>query len=106
MRFIFLLLLITPVLLFLNTGFLGVPFWRMFQTIAFSLVFSSILVWPQVKKYAFLASGFFIVIMVAFFIAGQIESAELLGSSSFGILILVLISYLPQFIKKGYVEKI
>lgn len=97
---------VLPVLLFLNTGFSDSSFWRMAQTTAFSLIFSFILVWPQFKKYILLASGLFIVIMSALFVSGRIENAELFGSSGFGLVLLLLISYVPQLIKKGYIENI
>ena len=105
-KFVFLLLVILPVLFFLNTGFLDTSFWKIAQTIAFSLIFSFILVWPKVRKYIFLTSGFFIVVMSTLFVAGRMTEAELFGSTGFGLVVLVLIGYLPQFIKKGYVEKI
>lgn len=105
-KFLLILGLVSPVLFFLNTGFSDSSFWRMAQTTALSLIFSFIFVWPYTKKYISFATGLFIVIMSALFVAGRIESAELFGSSSFGLIMLILISYLPQLIKKGYVEKI
>lgn len=106
MKFILILLIVLPVLFFLNTGFSDSSWLVRVQTIAFALVFSMILVWPQIRKFILWTAGFLIMAMAALFITGRIENAELFGSSGFGLVILILIAYLPQFIKKGYVEKI
>jgi len=44
--------------------------------------------------------------MAVFFISGQSGWAEIFGSSGFGLVLLLLISYVPQLIKKGYIEHI
>ncbi|HCB22823.1 hypothetical protein A3H81_01560 [Candidatus Daviesbacteria bacterium RIFCSPLOWO2_02_FULL_38_18] len=95
-----------PVLFFLNTGFSTDLLWKTFQTIVFSVLFSLSLVWPVLKKYFLILSGLLLIFMAVFFISGQSGWAEIFGSSGFGLVLLLLISYVPQLIKKGYIEHI
>lgn len=60
----------------------------------------------RVRKYLFILAGILLITMAVFFILGELAWAERFGSSGFGLVLLLLISYVPQFIKKGYVEKI
>lgn len=102
-----------PVLFFLNTGFdSGTP-WKTFQTIGFSLVFSLSLIWPNTRRYFLILAGILIISIPMIFMCeardfcfGQPVWSEVLGSSGFGLVSLLLISYVPQLIKKGYIENI
>lgn len=97
---------ILPVLFFLNTGFTTDPQWKTFQTFGFSAVFSLSQVWPTLRKYFLILSGFLLIFMAILFILGETGWAEFFGSSGLGLVLLLLISYVPQFIKKGYIENI
>lgn len=105
-KFLLILVFIFPVLLFLNTGFNANPKVILFQTIAFSILFCLSLIWSFLKKYFLFLSGLLLIIMSALSIFGKLAIAELFGSSGYGLLLLLLIAYLPQVIKKGYIEKI
>ncbi len=105
-KFLLILIFVLPVLFFLNTGFSNDSLWKTSQTIVFSVLFSLSLIWSFSRKYILILSGLLLIFMAVFFISGQSRWAEIFGSSGFGLVILVLISLLPQFIKKGYVEKI
>lgn len=95
-----------PVLFFLNTGFSNDPLWKTFQTIGFSFVFAASLVWSTTRLYFLILSGVLLTFMFVVFILGELSWAEIFGSSSFGLVLLLLISYVPQLIKKGYIENI
>lgn len=60
----------------------------------------------KLRKYFLILSGLLLILMAVFFIFGQREWAERFGSNAFGLVLLLLISYVPQFIKKGYIENI
>lgn len=106
LKFLLILALAAPVLFFFNTGFSNDSAWKTSQTIGFSIAFSLSLIWPFSRKYFLILSAVLLVIMVVVFIFGQAGWAEIFGSSSFGLAVLILIIYLPQIIKKGYVEKL
>lgn len=76
------------------------------QSIIFTLILSSAIIWPFIRKYFFLVSLVLIIGMAFLFIIGVIEWADNLGSTSIGIIILLLLSHLPVFVKQGYIEKI
>lgn len=99
------LVLVLPVLFFLNTGFSTDVIWKTFQTIGFSAVFSLSLVWPISRRYFLILSGLLFIFMASFFIFGRKEWAEILGSTAFGLVTLWLISVLPQIVKRGYVHE-
>lgn len=100
------LIFVLPVLFFLNTGFSADSQWKIFQTIGFSMAFSTSLIWPFFKKYLLILSVVLLIIMSVLFIFGELLWAETFGSTVFGLTLLLIISYIPQFVKKGYIERI
>lgn len=105
-RFLLIFAAAFPVLFFLNTGFSADASWKTSQTIGFSAAFSISLVWSVLRKYFLILSAALLVIMAVVFIFGQTGLAEIFGSSGFGLVLLLLISYVPQLFKKGYIENI
>lgn len=98
-----------PVLFYLNVGNAGLfndSIWRMFQTITFWVVFSLSLIRPSLRKYFFIVSGCLIALMSIFFIFGYIDWSDYFGSSGYGLVVILLVSYLPQLLKLGYIKKI
>ncbi len=64
------------------------------------------MVYPYAKRYVFLLSVILIIVMIPFFVFNLMNKADMLGSTGIGFILLLLISYLPQLIRKGYVEKL
>lgn len=58
------------------------------------------------RRYIFILAGILLILMSLAFVVGEMSWAERFGSSGFGLVLLLLISYVPQFVKKGYVEKL
>lgn len=97
---------VLPVLFFLNTGFSLDSPWKTLQTIGFSAAFGTSLGWPVLRKYFLILSAILLIMMSVLFIFGELLWAEVFGSSSIGLVLLLLISYVPQFFKKGYIESV
>lgn len=95
-----------PVMLFLNTGFLIDPYWKIIQSFIFALIFTIVFIWPQLRKTFFWISLLLTLIMAFFYIIGSIEWAEMAGSTGFGFILINLVSYLPQITKLGYIRKL
>lgn len=106
LKFLLIFSLVAPVLFFFNTGFSNDSAWKTFQTIGFSFVFAASLVWSTTRLYFLILSGVLLIFMSVVFILGELSWAEIFGSSSFGLVLMLLISYVPQFLKKGYIENI
>lgn len=60
---------------------------------------------PQYRKYLYLCSFFLLGFMIIFYLFWQLVWADRLGSTGFGILLIIIFTYLPQLFKKGYIEK-
>lgn len=60
----------------------------------------------RVRKYLFILAGILLILMSLAFVVGKLQWAEKFGSWGFGLILLLLLSLAPQFIKKGYVEKL
>lgn len=106
LKFLIISFATTPILFFVHTGFMTDSLVKNLQVILFAGTFSFAIVWPVYRKYILLISLFLIIGMVFFFTLDMIYWADVLGSTSIGLVVLVLLSYLPQFVKKGYIENL
>lgn len=105
-RLLAIFVLVLPIVMFFHTGFLTDSLIKNIQTVIFSFVFGLIIIWPEFKKYILLISVILIVGIVPLFAMNIIILADIFGSTGVGFVLLSMISYLPQFIKRGYVEKL
>ena len=97
--------LVLPIVFFLHTGFLTDSPVKNLQAVFFAAAFALLIVWPIYKKYVFLISAILLIGMAPFFMFNIMAWADILGSTGIGLILLLLISYMPQLVKKGYVEK-
>ncbi len=105
-QFILLFLILLPVISFINTNLL-INFWaKMSQDLIFSVCLSSSIFFPGLKKYYLILAAILIVLMVGSFMFKVVAISDLLGSTAIGIVTVILISYVPQLVKKGYIENI
>ncbi|MDP3973620.1 MAG: hypothetical protein Q8P92_02180 [Candidatus Daviesbacteria bacterium] len=73
------------------------------------LIFSASLVISSVrfyKHYLLIISLTLLFLMVIFYLFWQIPTADWLGSVGIGMFTIYIIGYLPELIRKGYVEKL
>lgn len=105
-KFILIGLIVAPLITFLNTGFANVASLIWIQTAFFIIIFASVLTFPQMRSHYWKAALLLLIIMVAFYIFQNINLANIAGSSSVGIIFILLLSYLPQLVKLGYIKKI
>lgn len=106
LKFLIIFMSILPFIFFLHTGFGTDSLIKNLQAIIFSTIFAFVIVWPIFKKYIFILSAVLLLGMTAFSIFNIMDWADILGSSGVGLVLLLLLSYLPQVIKKGYVENL
>lgn len=100
------LLLIFPVMFFLNSGFSLDLNWKVVQAVIFTIIFTVIIIWPQVKKFVFYLSLVLIIFMAIFYTLRLIELADITGSTGIGLIMINLVAYLPQLVKLGYIKKL
>lgn len=110
-KFSIVLFLVFPVLIFTQTGLLTDSLEKILQTLFLALAFSLSIIWSILRRYILLSSLLLIIIMAALFIAANetnnlISLADLSGSTGVGLIILMLLTYLPELIKKGQIDKL
>lgn len=59
----------------------------------------------RLRKIVLVISLFFIGLMIFTYLIGLLEISNMIGSWGFGIFTVVVATYLPQLIKKGFIEK-
>lgn len=64
------------------------------------LVFS-----PSLRKHLLKVIFIFFLIMIIFYLIGNLDLPNWFASLAFGSLIFVLFSYLPEIVKQGYISK-
>lgn len=105
LKFIIISIFSLPILLFAHTGPLIDSPIKNLQVILFSAVLGCSVVWPDFRKYIWPASICLIILMAILFILDLIYWADILGSTGIGLIIINLLSYLPQLVKLGYIKK-
>ena len=93
------------VFFFLNTGFYEEPLWLVFQAVFFALVVVFMFLKKVRRIWLIYSALVFFIGMVVSILFESVFVAEILGSTGFGLVIILLISYLPHFIKDGYLER-
>lgn len=106
LKFLIIFTFSLPILFFVHTGFLTDSPVKNLQVIFFALSLGFAIVWPIYRKYTLLTSFFLIIGMAAFYIFDLMYWADVFGSTSMGLVVLILLSYLPQLIKKGFIERL
>ena len=71
-----------------------------FASVLIICIFSS-----AARKYMIAASFFMLSLMIITYLLQMLEVSNWIGSLGFGVLTITLFSYLPELIKKGYIEK-
>ena len=97
---------IFPMMVFLNTGLLIDPYWKVIQAGFFTLVITAAIIWPGLKKNIFWLGLILVIIMAFLYIASFIDVADMIGSTGVGLIMINLLSYLPQLVKLGYIKKL
>lgn len=106
LKFIIISIFALPILFFVHTGFLTDSPIKNLQVILFTAVLGCSIVWSVFRKYILLISLCLIILMAILFILDLIYWADILGSTGIGLIIINLLSYLPQLIKLGYIKKL
>ncbi len=79
---------------------------KYFQSIIFSATLTVSIFHPTSRLKLLYLALIFLVGMTGFYLINQLALSNSLASIGIGILFLVLITYIPQIVKKGEVEKL
>lgn len=61
---------------------------------------------PKLRLKLLILAFFLMFIMMIFYLAGRLAFSNFSGSTGIGILTIVLLSYLPEIVKKGSIENL
>lgn len=61
---------------------------------------------PKARKFSLGLAFGMLGLMVLFYLSDNLNRANTVGSFGFALLLIVILSLLPQLIKKGYIERI
>lgn len=75
-----------------------------FQSLAFSAVLVISFFKPNLRRKLIYAASFLVSVAAGFYLINRLDLSNSFASIGIGMLLLILISYLPQLVKKGYVE--
>lgn len=104
-KFLLISIAVLPPLFFLNTGFGRIFSFEGYQTIAFAFALGSFLVWPALRRYGLYASLILIILMVAAQITGFLNLSNIAGSTAFGLVLMLILGGLGEFIAKAHIAK-
>lgn len=60
---------------------------------------------PNFRKKLLLISFTLLLLMVLFYLLNNLAWANLIGAGGFGMLVLVIFTYIPELIKRGHIER-
>lgn len=94
-----------PIFIYLESGFAINSFFDILKPLIFSasLIISINTIF---RRFLLMISLIFLSFMVVFYIFWKMDFSNWLGSVGFGMLIIYVLGYLPEIIKKGFVEKL
>lgn len=104
-KFIIILFILTIFFNFLEYGFSWEGADKFIYSIALAVMAGVNFFIPYSRRYFLLAAYALLAIMVIFYLINQLPLSEAVGSFGFAILLIVMVSYLPTLIKKGYLER-
>lgn len=93
------------VIYYFGGGFSSNPS-RVIEAVIFVMVFSIFLYLKHIRIYSFLGIVFTFILMVIFYVIKDLQLATLFGDIGFGSLILIILIYVPNLIKNGYLEDV
>ena len=91
--------------IYLDDGFDIQAIKQIIQPLFFAFAFTSSVLFANLRRYLLVSSCSLLAILILFYLLQMLEIADWIGRMGFGILFITIFSYLPQFIKRGYIEK-
>lgn len=76
------------------------------QSIIFAISAGMAIFYPRLRSKLIYASVAILIVMVVFYLSGNIKLANSIGSLGFGILTITIATYIPAIFKNGYLEKL
>lgn len=75
------------------------------QPLFFAASLAICIIRPHFRKIILIASVILLAVMIFTYLFNQINIANWIGSLGFGMLFIILATYLPELLRRGYIEK-
>lgn len=89
----------------LNVNLLEIALFKFVQPVIFAVVTTVCIFYTSLRRYVLIISSILLILMIITYLINKLDLSNWMGSMGFGILTIVVFSYVPQLLKKGYVEK-
>ena len=79
---------------------------QFFVPMVFAINFCFSIFYHKIRRYLISISFGFLILMIIFYLAGQLNLSNWFGSLGFGSIIMIIASYLPELVTLGCIKKI
>lgn len=91
---------------FLEYGLVWDRYYKFLYPIGLAIFFTLNLSIPKFRKFSLILSFSMLLLMIMLYLFGELNLSNIVGSAGIAALLIVLVNYLPEFLKKGYLEKL
>lgn len=78
---------------------------NLIQPVVFATMATLCFFYPSLRRYILIVALVLLILMVFTYLINKLDLSNWVGSLGFGILAILVFSYTPQLIKKGFIEK-
>ena len=103
--FIIYTLILAFVFAVLDNGFSIEPISVLIQPIIFGIIGGTSIMYKNLRRSIIILSLILLILMIVVYLFNLFELANLIGSLGFGILSVTIATYIPDLIRKGFIEK-
>ena len=89
---------------FLEYGLVWIRLDQFAYPVLLTIITLAIIYIPKLRKFSLIASFTAFFIMISLYLVNKLNLANVIGSFGFALLLITLSIYLPQIVKKGFIE--
>lgn len=93
------------IFMILEYGHITLSISEIIQPLFFASIVTLIFLRSKLRRYIFWFSSTLLILMIILYIFNLLLFANWVGGLGAGIMVILITSYLPEIIKKGYIEK-
>jgi len=104
-KFIILPVFLTIVFNFLEYGLIWDRANKFLYPMLLAAIFIANMQVSKLRRFSLALAYGMLILMIFLYLVNQLNLSNIIGSAGFAVLIITLLTYLPELIKKGYLEK-
>ena len=103
-KFIILPVFLTIVFNFIEYGLSWDRFYKFLYPMVLTSIFIINMQASKLRRFSFALAYGMLILMIFLYLVDQLNLSNIIGSAGFAILIITLLTYLPELIKNGYLK--